>query len=404
MLRWHRHTAFYSFVLIFYVVATGLGIEAADLRAVSIHAPPTDPDMLMMNQHIFGTPNYAVVSAPDYVSPGLPQSFDWVKGIRRTAELGRAAAAGADLQLVEVREVDDRPAGRVRIGGKALIFDIATGKRLPDSALPPPEPGRNFSAPRANFKFFHRFNYIGQLATGLDGLAGAALAALAITGLWHYARLLGARQHSGRGALMWKGGGAWRQLHRWIAICSALPVLWLATTGFVLSVDNVVPGIAGMVSNPARKPAAPDAFDGFFGAPLQDAQLDGMTRATLAAYRAEAGITGIKVLQLRYFAGYAQGVVVGADAATTQHVYNTATGAPMSMTEPGYPKVSFPLGWEWHQKMKRLHRGDYFGITGRWLVFAGACGALYLLVSGAIMYLHQRRRRVNRGHSDWVWK
>jgi uncharacterized iron-regulated membrane protein len=404
MLRWHRHTAFFSFILIFYVVATGLAIEASDLRAITVHAPPTDPDMLMMNQHIFGTPNYAVVSAPDYVAPALPPSFDWVGGIRRAAVLGRAAAPGADLQLVEVRGVAGRPAGRVRMSGKALIFDLATGKPLPDSALPPPEPGRNFSAPRANFKFFHRFNYIGQLATGLDGLAGAALAGLVITGLIQYARLLAARRRTGRGALLWKGGGTWRQLHRWIALGAALPVLWLATTGFILSVDNMVPGIAGLARDPLQKPAGPDAFDGFFGAPLRDAQLDGMTSVTLAAYRAQAGSAGIKVLQLRYFAGYAQGVVIAGDAATTQHVYNTATGAPMSMTEPGYPKVSFPLGWEWHQKMKQLHRGDFFGMTGRWLDFAGACGALYLLVSGAVMYLDQRRRRLKSGRTDWVWK
>jgi hypothetical protein len=374
------------------------------LRALVTHAPPTDPDMLMMRQHIYGTPNYAVVSAPDYVAPALPAGFDWVAGIRRAAQLGRAAAPGADLQLVEVRGVAGHPAGRVRMGDKSMIFDLASGRPLPASALPPPEPGRDTSAPRANFKFFHRFNYIGQLATGLDGLAGAALAALLITGLWHYARLLSARRRMGRDALLWKGGGTWRQLHRWIALVSALPVLWLATTGFILSIDNVTPGIAGIFRGPPGPQAGPNPFDGYLGAPLHDAQLDGMTRATLAAFHAGQGDPGIKVLQLRYFAGYAQGVVIAADPATTQHVYNTTTGAAMSMTEPGYPKVGFPLGWEWHQRMKQLHRGDWFGMTGRWLDFAGAFGALYLLVSGAVMYLDLRRRRAKNGRTDWVWK
>jgi len=404
MLRWHRLTAFFSFVLILYVVATGLGIEAWDLEALVTNAPPTDPNMLMLRQHIYGTPNYAVVSAPDYVAPALPASLDLAAGIRRTAQLGRAAAPGADLQLVEVRGVDGHPAGRVRMGEKQMIFDLASGKPLPDSALPPPEPGRDVSAPRANFKYFHRFNYIGQLATGLDGLAGAALALLVITGLFHYAKLLSARRRIGRDALMWKGGGTWRQLHRWIAIASTLPVLWLAATGMILSVDNVVPGIVGVNRGPSDAKHGPNPFDGYLGSPLRDEQLDGMTRATLAAYRAENADIGIKVLQLRYFAGYAQGVVVGADPATTQHVYNTATGAAMSMTEPGYPKVGFPLGWEWHQRMKRLHRGDFFGLTGRWLDFAGACGALYLMISGAIMYLDLRRRRVKSGRTNWVWK
>ncbi len=404
MLRWHRLTALLSCILVLYVVATGLGIEAWDLAALTHHAPPTDPDMLMMRQHIYGTPNFAVVSAPDYVAPPLPAGFDLVAGIRRAAQLGRAAAPGTDLQLVEVRGVNGRPAGRVRMAGIQMLFDLASGRRLPDSALPPPEPGRDFKAPRATFKYFHRFNYIGQLATGLDGLAGAALTTLACTGLIHYARLLRQRRRMGRKALLWKGGDTWRQWHRAIAIASALPVLWLALTGLVLSIDNVVPGIVGLVHPPGRQPGTPDPFDGYFGAPLRDDQLDGMTRATLAAYHATQGKMGIKVLQLRYFSGYAQGVVIAADPATSQHVYNTATGAAMSMSEPGYPKVSFPLGWEWHQRMKRLHRGDFFGLPGRWLDLAGACGALYLLISGGVMYWTMRRRRVAGGRTGWIWK
>ena len=404
MLRWHRLTAFFSFVLILYVVTTGLGIEAWDLEALMTNAPPTDPNMLMMRQHIYGTPNYAVVSAPDYSAPALPGSFDLAAGIKRAAQLGRAAAPAADMQLVEVRGVDGHPAGRVRMGDKQMIFDLASGKPLPASALPPPEPGRDFKSARSSFKFFHRFNYIGQLATSLDGLAGAALAALVITGLWHYLKLLSARRRMGRGALFWKGGGTWRQLHRWIALASTLPVLWLASTGMILSADNVGAGLTGVNRGPSDAKHGLNPFDSYFGAPLHDAQLDGMTHATIAAYRAGHGNTGIKVLQLRYFAGYAQGVIVGAAPATTQHVYNTATGAEMSMTEPGYPTVSFPLGWDWHQRMKRLHRGDFFGLTGRWLDFAGACGALYLLISGIVMYLDMRGRRVKSGRTQWIWK
>ncbi len=402
MLRWHRLTAFASFLLVVYVIATGFGIQFWDLQALVRNAPPTDPNMLMMRQHIYGTPNYAVVSAPDYVAPALPNSLDLVAAIRRTAQLGHAAAPGAELRLVEVRGVDGHPAGRVKMGDRQLIFDLASGTPLPASALPPPEPGRDMQSARSDFKFFHRFNYLGQLATGLDGLAGMALATLVVTGLWHYWKLLMARRRLKREALFWKGGGTWRQLHRWIALASALPVLWLATTGFALSVDNVTPAIRGLLSGPPPGGGrGPNGFDGDLGAPIRDAQLVPMTQATLRAFGSKAGI---KVLQLRYFAGYAQGVVIAADPSTTQHVYNTATGAEMSMTEPGYPPVGFPSGWAGHQWLKQLHRGDAIGLTGRWLDFFGALGALYLLVSGAVMYTEMWRRRARSGRTQWVWK
>ena len=110
------------------------------------------------------------------------------------------------------------------------------------------------------------------------------------------------------------------------------------------------------------------------------------------------------MLRLRYFAGYAQGVVIAADPDTTQLVFNTKTGAKMSMTEPGYPKMGFLLGWDLHQKMKQLHRGDYFGMPGRWLDTIGALAMVYLTVSGIIMYIQLLLRRRRIGKKELVWK
>jgi uncharacterized iron-regulated membrane protein len=94
---------------------------------------------------------------------------------------------------------------------------------------------------------------------------------------------------------------------------------------------------------------------------------------------------------------------VAADPETTQLVFNAATGAQMSMTEKGYPKVPFPAGWEWHQRLKQIHRGDIAGMPGRWLDTLGALATLYLSISGVIMYypLWIRRKRAGRGALTW---
>ena len=401
MLRWHRLCAILLFPLLAYVVFTGAGIQTADMVALVSHAPETDPDMLMMRQHINGTDNYSVVSAPDYTAPALPTNMDYAGAIQKAAALGRMAAPGAALRLVELREAEGHLAGHVQMDSRHLIFDLATGQALPSADLPPAPPARGFSAPRASFKFFHRFNYVGQFGTTLDLLAGLGLSVLLVTGLMQYARLYQARARMKQSALFWRGGTAWRWLHRWISVAASILLAWIAISGLLLSLDNVGAAIMRAQSppNPGINP-----FDGDFSTPIQDSELAPMTQDTLSAFRAQEPGTGLKVLRLRYFAGYSQGVVVAADADTRQLVFNTRTGARMSMSEKGYPPVGFPSGWEWHQKLKQLHRGDFFGMAGRWLDSLGALALLYMVISGAVMYAQLWARRARGGHREWVWK
>ncbi|WP_206240515.1 PepSY-associated TM helix domain-containing protein [Novosphingobium terrae] len=400
MLRWHRICAVFAAVLLIYVAATGTGIELADMRALLTHAPESDPDMQMMRQHIYGPPNYAVVSAPDYSAPALPEGTDYAAGIARATALGRAAAPGEPLRLVELRGGQDgRLAGHVQMGARQMIFDLISGTRLPDSFLPPPQPGRGFASTRSNFKMLHRFLFL-PWGTAINGIAAIGLAIMIFTGLAHYLKLYRARARMGRRAPWWKGGDLWRQLHRWIAVTASLFVIWLTVSGLLLSLDNVGANIHTAL-NGAR---ASSAFDGDQSSPLNDAQLAPMLATTLSAFHRQQPGTGIKVLRLRSFVGYPQGVVIAADAETTQHVYNANTGAAMKMWEPGYPDLSFPSGWELHQALKRFHRGDMFGLTGRWLVLLSGLSLLYLSVSGVVMYLQLWQRRRKNGRSELFWK
>jgi hypothetical protein len=137
--------------------------------------------------------------------------------------------------------------------------------------------------------------------------------------------------------------------------------------------------------------------------PLADSELPGMLHTTLRAFRIGNENEPIKAIRLRYFAGMPQGVVVGGDRQTTQFAYNASTGRWASFHEPGYPVTGQTFGWQVDETVKELHRGDYFGLTGRWISLLCGFSMLYLAVSGAVMYfdLWNRRRKKNKKELFW---
>lgn len=401
MRRWHRLCALLTVPVMLYIVATGAGIEFADMAALLGRAPETGPEMRTMRAHVYGPPSFVVVSATDYAAPALPPGIDFAAALERTAELARAAVPGGSLRLVEMRTWQGRPVGHARMNGTELAFDLQSGARLPDAALPWPQPPPELSSPRATFKNLHRLGLFGMYSAGINLIAGIALSLMIITGLIQYQRLFAARASAGRAAPLWGGSGWLRTLHRSLSLIAVVPVLWLLLSGLALSLDNFIPAVQGALAGP---PKGPDAFMGDFSKPMDDAELPAMAGTTLASFAREHPGTGIKVLRLRYFAGYPQGVIVAADSATSQLIYDTRTGAPLSMDEPGYPKLFFPEGWELHQDLKRMHRGDLLGMPGRWIASLAALSLLYLLTSGIVMYWQQWRRRVSSGRSGLIWK
>ncbi len=282
----------------------------------------------------------------------------------------------------------------------SLVFAALLAAELPAADLPPPPPGGDVRATRAVFKYLHRFQFVGTYWPILMALLSIGMVVLVVTGLVHYLKLYRMRARAGRRQAFWKGGDWWRRLHRWTALAASALVIWVTLTGLALSVDSV----GSIVHQALNGKRAPDALSGDRSSPITDGELAGMTRTTLAAFAKAEPDTGIKVLRLRYFAGYPQGAVVAADADTSQHIFNGRTGARMRMWEQGYPDLSFPTGWEYHQKLKQLHRGDLFGLTGRWLQLAGGVSLLYLAISGLYMYhqLWSRRRKAGRGAPVWA--
>lgn len=97
-------------------------------------------------------------------------------------------------------------------------------------------------------------------------------------------------------------------------------------------------------------------------------------------------------------------MVLAADVHTTQLVFNTQSGTAMKMWEPGYPDLGFPSGWDLHQALKRFHRGDLFGMGGRWLALLGGLSLIWLSVSGVVMYVQLWQRRKKGGRYPPLWK
>lgn len=201
-----------------------------------------------------------------------------------------------------------------------------------------------------------------------------------------------------------------RRLHRWVSIIAAVFVLYVATTGLMMAFDSVWT-TAYMASHGLMLPGAgggpPPALVKMFAndGTVADADLSTMLSTTLAStHKADSNTPSPRVIRLRNYGGMAQGVVVTGDEVAEQLVFNASTGKPAGLYEPGYPRTPMPLQWGVHETWKRLHRGDFFGMAGRWMDLLSGAAILFLTISGIVMYLQLYRGRVQRGRRSPFWK
>lgn len=73
------------------------------------------------------------------------------------------------------------------------------------------------------------------------------------------------------------------------------------------------------------------------------------------------------------------------------------------MTEPSYPYQGFPFGWEEHELMKQIHRGDIIGVPGRLMDLFAGLSLIFLSASGLVMYVDLLRRRRLGGRKQLFW-
>lgn len=447
----HRIFGSILFLFLLYFALTGTIIQFVDLRAILSHAPATDPEMVQVREGINGPMNYVVIQPTDYAATPLPQGFDFAGSLATVLRAAREAAGGTPLNFVELREAAGKPIGVVRAGDKNIRFDATTGQPLASGApgggtggagrnraadngagtpagansggvsaeRNAPEGGAGGPAVRgraaggqgqqaslhATFKTWHRLQNIGNWFALFNALVAIGLFVLIVTGLVLYFQLLTARSRAGLKSAFWTAGGPWRSLHRGVSVVAAIFLFVVSVTGTLLALDAFGLGLYQITHKNAGKYARfpPGAVDDF-SSPLSDAELPAMLQTTLSAGKQTSGASPIKTVRLRYFNGIPQGILIAGDGDnTSQLVYNAQTGKPMSMTEPGYPKTHYHLGWKEHEIVKEIHRGDFFGLPGRLMDLLAGLSLIFLCVSGVLMYLDLWRRRRRGGRTALFW-
>lgn len=396
----HRFATILFAALLLFLGVTGTLIQGLDIAKLITGAPASDLDIQAIRESFDGPSDFQVRQTRDYLAPALPAHFDYAASLKKALADVRRAVGNAPLVYAEFRMIGDRPVARFGEGRGHLTIDLANGKML-DHTVKDRIDDAPHGAPRNVLKHLHRMTSFGDWALIFNLLAPLGLGFLIGTGLLIYFKLLGARRRLSRNNLFWKGGDRWRELHRWLAVLLALPLMLVTVSGMWLAIES-----AGLAINIRQLgPQMGDVLRPGALTPIEDARLPAMLVVTLAATEAEAGNQPVKVVRLRTYGGHPQGVVVtSGDAESRQLVFNALTGEPMSLSEPGYAPVPFPFGWQAHETAKLIHRGDFIGMPGRWLDLLAGLGLVYFSVSGVVMYLTLWRKRAKGGRRQLFWK
>ncbi len=403
MRSFHRIAGVFVLIFALYLAVTGSWIQIVDLAAILGHSPAEDPNMLAIRESINGGPGYEVIAPPDYSAPNMPAAFDYRSSLQTTLKAARVAAGtDAAFKGIEFRMVNARPVTQILLPERIMRFDALTASELPD---PQPRPQSVPFAPSQHLtaKNWHRLFALGDGILWLNALAGIGLFCAVVAGLILYFRLYLARAKQGRIGPFWSTGGPWRALHRGISVVAVIFLLVVSVSGTLLALDSFYFGIYRQVHHmtlggmKAAPGARPDHLQ-----PLADGPLEPMLATTLAAANREG--VSIRALRLRTYFGTPQGVVITGESEPRQLVFNAVTGRRMTMTEPGYPQTGFPFGWEEHELMKRIHRGDAFGLPGRLLDLLAGLSLIYLTLSGGFMYFDTWQKRKKVGKKGFFWK
>lgn len=409
---WHRVVSIIVVTVTLYLGLTGTLIELIDWRTMITAPPATDANLRAMREDFTGPGNYVVEQAEDYTAAKLPDDAH-LEGLLNTVVAGARNSLGhVPFRYIELRMVDGRPVGQVKTQGvkgqdNEQRFDATTGASLGnvpmspiDERKGPPESQRN------TVKHLHRMTTFGDWALWINVLVGISLMVLLVTGLTVYIKAYAARLKMGRVNPFWTGGDWWRSLHRIVSVVCCLFLLVIAASGTWLAVESLVFGYylkTNLVTLPDGK-KVPAAFAIDPSSPLDDASLAPMLRSSLKSFRVGYPTRGIRVLRLRYYGGRPQGVIVTGGDPARQLVYDTNTGRSLGLTESWYPETGFPFGWQAHQIAKSVHRGDYFGLTGRATSTLAGLAMIYLSISGIIMYLQMWQKRRKVGKKAFFWK
>jgi uncharacterized iron-regulated membrane protein len=181
-----------------------------------------------------------------------------------------------------------------------------------------------------------------------------------------------------------------RKLHRWISLLAAVFLIYVAVTGMMLVADQS----AVLVSNLVR-PVMPVT-------PLRDEQLAQMLAATYQAAHQRFPGQHLLSVELRMYGPTPEGIAWTDEPTPYAFVFDTRTGEELT---PDSLKLSkFLLPWHMHQVVKRMHRGDIIGLSGRWMDLLVGLALLILCLTSLQMYWQLFSRRWRSGRRSPFWR
>jgi uncharacterized iron-regulated membrane protein len=289
-----------------YLSATGTLIQLIDLRSIFTQAPASDPNVMAMREAFDGPGSYAVRAVKDYTAPALPANADLAGMLARTMQSARLTVNNIPLRYVELRMADDKPVGIVESAGRLAQFDAMTGRIIttgPSARTDSDQPDSD----RNTWKHLHRMTSFGQNALYINVIVGVGLAAMIITGLILYFKMLNGRPKSMSTSPFWSGGGWWRTWHRRISIVAAVFLVVVSLSGLWLAYESLV---FGYYMGSAKQRAENQAFvaaqvqrAGTPPAPRPDPMSPEAEPGRLAAMQHDIGLTDGEMVKVKAVTG-----------------------------------------------------------------------------------------------------
>lgn len=342
--------------------------------------------------------------------PGA-RTTDWAAGAAPIPDphgLGGIAAALRAAQDMPIASVDMRMAdGRPQLqlaeadGDRAAMqrFDAGTGNPAVEA-----ERDARFAAWRNLLKSWHRGNIAGLPGQFAGLLTGLALVALMASGTLIYAKMYQSRRRIGKAGPFWRSRDSrWRRLHRWTSTVAAVFILNIALSGIVLAAAEIK--LAFFLQYHVGTPPypKPGALPPLSRGPLQIDIAAALDRAYSAGAVARIGAPIVGIALVRNGAASHALVTFGGRTPTIR-AFDTLSGR--SVADPATIGVQVGQGYyaDWHQIVKRLHRGDIIGsFAGRYVDIAAGLALLYLTVSGIVLYLQLHGQR-GPGRRRYFWR
>ena len=320
----------------------------------------------------------------------------------RTLQSGVAAAVAASggmaIASVDLRMVGDIP--RLQFaeasGERATMRRYYAQSGAPMTELVAEGDPNAPASPQVNrrnaIKSWHKGNVLGLPGQFVGLFTGLGLIALVVTGFATYLAIWKARRRAAKPALFWSGRESrWRRLHRCVALVAAVFVLNIAVTGVILAAAEIKLNMflwhhIGTPPYPRPGPMPPQSQAAL---PADPAAL--LITSFDAARRVHPEMS-IADIQLVERDGLAKGIVSFAGTAPLTLAFDASSGAGIhDWMERGLQSGNGYYS-DWHQRLKRLHRGDIIGhFSGRYLDLLAGLALLYLLISAAVMYRQTRR-------------